>query len=83
MSQTVQRQTNQDSLDQWELSWDLLCDAEYQRAVIGLRAGMPTPRAAMPTMMAACFPLCALSATGRGTGWPSPPHWCSWSSGPM
>jgi hypothetical protein len=27
-------------LDQWELFWDLLSDAEYQRAVIGLRAGL-------------------------------------------
>jgi hypothetical protein len=40
MSQTVQRLTKQGSLDQWELCWDLLCDAEYQRAVIGLRAGL-------------------------------------------
>jgi hypothetical protein len=40
MSQTVQRETNQSSLDQWELCWDLLCDAEYQRGVIGLRAGL-------------------------------------------
>ncbi len=27
-------------LDQWELFWDLLSDAEYQRAIIGLRAGL-------------------------------------------
>jgi hypothetical protein len=31
---------SQGKLDQWELFWDLLCDAEYQRAVIGLRAGL-------------------------------------------
>jgi hypothetical protein len=27
-------------LDQWELFWDLLSDAEYQRAIVGLRAGL-------------------------------------------
>jgi len=31
---------SQATLDQWELFWDLLPDAEYQRAVIGLRAGL-------------------------------------------
>jgi hypothetical protein len=31
---------SQVKLDQWELFWDLLSDAEYQRAVIGLRAGL-------------------------------------------
>jgi hypothetical protein len=31
---------SQGKLDQWELFWDLLSDAEYQRAVIGLRAGL-------------------------------------------
>ena len=31
---------SQGKLDQWELFWDLLSDAEYQRAVIGLRASL-------------------------------------------
>ena len=31
---------SQGKLDQWELFWDLLSDAEYQRAVVGLRAGL-------------------------------------------
>lgn len=31
---------SQAKLDQWELFWDLLSDAEYQRAVIGLRASL-------------------------------------------
>jgi hypothetical protein len=31
---------SQGKLDQWELFWDLLPDAEYQRAVSGLRAGL-------------------------------------------
>jgi hypothetical protein len=30
----------QSKLDQWEINWDLLSDAEYQRAVIGLRAAL-------------------------------------------
>jgi hypothetical protein len=30
----------QGTLDQWEVCWDLLSDAEYQRAIIGLRAGL-------------------------------------------
>jgi hypothetical protein len=31
---------SQGKLDHWELFWDLLSDAEYQRAVIGLRAAL-------------------------------------------
>jgi hypothetical protein len=31
---------SQSKLDQWEINWDLLSDAEYQRAVIGLRAAL-------------------------------------------
>ena len=31
---------SQSKLDQWEIYWDLLSDAEYQRAVIGLRAAL-------------------------------------------
>jgi hypothetical protein len=31
---------SQGKLEQFELVWDLLSDAEYQRAVIGLRAGL-------------------------------------------
>lgn len=31
---------SQSKFDQWEIYWDLLSDAEYQRAVIGLRAAL-------------------------------------------
>ena len=31
---------SQGKLDQWELVWDLVSDAEYQCAVVGLRAGL-------------------------------------------
>jgi hypothetical protein len=31
---------SQGELDQWEFVWDLVPDAEYQRAVVGLRAGL-------------------------------------------
>jgi hypothetical protein len=31
---------SQSNLDQWELSWDLVSDVEYQRAVVGLRAAL-------------------------------------------
>jgi hypothetical protein len=31
---------SQGKLDHWEVVWDLVSDAEYQRAVVGLRAGL-------------------------------------------